>query len=212
MNLVRGSAAGFAATAVLLGATVVGCGSDKGSSPTSSASSSPAASSSTATSSSAPASSSTGASPSDYSSLLIKVSDIGPGAVVDGPPSLNPSGLTGVGQVFKNPDGARTIVDTVAVYTDPASAAQLIPVMKDELGKKITGTPQPIDVGSNGFMVVGVAADPAKQMEVSEVVFTEGKALVDLEFDCSLGNPTPNDVLIDLARKQDTAVKNGLPG
>jgi hypothetical protein len=78
--------------------------------------------------------------------------------------------------------------------------------------KKIDGTAQPVDVGSNGFMVAGVAADPSKQMEVSEVVFTEGRTLVDLEFDCSLGNPTPNDVLLDLARKQDAAIKSGLPG
>ena len=212
MDMVRGSAAGLAAVAVLVGAAVVGCGSDKGSSSTSTGSSSSTASSSSATSSSAAASSSASASPSDYSALLIKIGDVGPGAFVDGPPSLNPSGVNGVGQVFKNPDGARTIVDTIAVNPDPASAAQTIPAMKDELGKKITGTAQPIDVGSNGFIVVGVAADPAKQMEVSEAVFTEGKALVDLEFDCSLGNPTPNDVVLDLARKQDTAIKNGLPG
>jgi hypothetical protein len=87
----------------------------------------------------------------------------------------------------------------------------MIPAMKDELGRKITGAPQPVDIGSNGSMVAGVAADPSKQMEISEVVFTEGRTLVDLEFDCSLGNLTPNDVLLDLARKQDAAIKSGLP-
>ena len=90
-----------------------------------------------------------------------------------------------MGQTFRNPDGKRTIVDTIAVYPDPSGAAPMIPAMKDELAKKITGTLQQVDVGSNGFMVAGVAADPSKQMEVSEVVFTEGRALVDLEFDCS---------------------------
>jgi hypothetical protein len=55
-----------------------------------------------------------------------------------------------------------------------------------------------------------MAADPSKQIEISEAVFTEGSAVVDLEFDCSLGNPTPNDVLLDLAREQDAAVKKGL--
>ena len=144
--------------------------------------------------------------------MLIKPSDVGPDAFADGPPTANPSGVTGVGQVFKNPNGMRTIIDTIAVYPDPSGAAPMIPAMKDELTKKITGTPQPVDVGSNGFMVAGVAADPAKQMEISEVVFTEGRAVVDLEFDCSLGNPTPNDVLLDLARKQDAAIKSGLPG
>jgi hypothetical protein len=208
MNLVRTSAVGFAATAVFVGATVAGCGGDKGSSPSSTTSPSSATSSSTS------ASSSTGpaTAPSDYSNLLIKPSDVGPDATADGPPIPNPGGVTGVGQTFRNPEGKRTIVDTVAVYPDPSGAAGLIPPMKDELGRKIAGTPQPVDIGSNGFMVVGQAADPSKQMEISEVVFTEGRTLVDLEFDCSVGNPTPNDVILDLARKQDAAIKNGLPG
>ncbi len=61
-------------------------------------------------------------------------------------------------------------------------------------------------------MVAGRATDPAKQMEISEVVFTEGRAVVDLEFDCAPGNPTPAEVLLDHARKQDAAVKHGLTG
>jgi hypothetical protein len=111
--------------------------------------------------------------------LLIKPSDIGRQATADGPPIPNPGGLTGVGQTFRNPDGKRTIVDTIAVYPDPSGAAPMIPAMKDELGRKITGAPQPVDIGSNGFTVAGVAADPSKQMEISEAVFTEGRTLVD---------------------------------
>jgi hypothetical protein len=211
LNTVRASAVGLTATAMLVSATLVACGGDKGTSASSTASSSSATSSSAATSSSTTAGAAPPTGQTDYSSLLIKPSDVGPGAFVDGPPSANPGGITGVGQTYKNPDGKRTIADTIAVYPDAAGAAPMIPAMKDELAKKITGTPQPIDIGSNGFMVAGVAADPSKQMEISEAVFTEGRAVVDLEFDCSLGNPTPNDVLLDLARKQDAAVKNGLP-
>jgi hypothetical protein len=210
--MVRTSAVGLAASAMLVGATVVACGSDKGTPASSTASSSSATSSGAAASSSTTASASPSAGQTDYSSLLIKPSDVGPNAFVDGPPTVNPSGVTGVGQTFKNPDGKRTIVDTIAVYPDAAGAAPMIPAMKDELAKKITGAPQPIDVGSNGFMVVGVAADPSKQMEISEAVFIEGRAVIDLESDCTLGNPTPNDVFLDLARKQDAAVKKGLSG
>lgn len=212
LNTKRTPAAGLVAIAALITTSVAGCGGDHGSTAASTTSSS------SATSSGAPASSSTtaDASPSgpqpDYSGLLIKPSDVGPEAFTGGPPTSNPGGITGVGQVFKNPDGKRTIIDTIGVYPDVASAAPMIPAMKDELGKKISGAPQPVDVGTDGFMVAGAAADPAKQMEISEVVFTEGRALVDLEFDCSLGNPTPNDVLLDLARKQDAAIKAGLPG
>lgn len=200
MTKVRTSALGLTATAVLVGATVVGCGGDKN----------PAASSSAAASTPSAASPSAGA-PADYSNLLIKPGDVGPNATADGPPSQNPSGITGVGQVFKNPDGKRTIMDTIAVFPDPATAAQTAANMRDVVGKKVNGPQQPIDIGSNGFMVIGQGSDPANPMEIAEAVFVEGRAMVDLESDCVIGNPTPADVLLDLARKQDAAVKAGLP-
>ncbi|MBZ4541279.1 hypothetical protein GBP59_17870 [Mycobacterium avium subsp. hominissuis] len=200
MTKVRTSALGLTATAVLVGATVVGCGGDKN----------PAASSSPAASTPSAASPSAGA-PADYSNLLIKPGDVGPNATADGPPSQNPSGITGVGQVFKNPDGKRTIMDTIAVFPDPATAAQTAANMRDVVAKKVNGPQQPIDIGSNGFMVIGQGSDPANPMEISEAVFVEGRAMVDLESDCVIGNPTPADVLLDLARKQDAAVKAGLP-
>jgi hypothetical protein len=48
-------------------------------------------------------------------------------------------------------------------------------------------------------------------MEISEAVFVGGTAVAGLEFDCGPNNPTPIDILLDLARKHDAAVKNGLP-
>lgn len=210
MKKVRTSALGLAATAMLLGAAVVGCGEDKNSTASSGSASSPgSAPSSSPSAGAAPAS--PGA-PVDYSFLLIKPADVGPNATTDGPPSQNPGGITGTGQVFKNPDGKRTIVDTVAVFPDAAIAAQTAANMRDVVGKKVSGPQQPIDIGSNGFMVIGQATDPANPMEISEAVFVEGRAMVDLESDCVIGNPTPADVLLDLARKQDAAVKAGLPG
>jgi hypothetical protein len=196
MNTVGTSALSLAAAVVLLGATVVACGSDKGSSPTSTSSSTPAASSPSGA--------------QDYGKLLIKPADVGPNAFVEEPPTPNPSGVTGIGQVFKNPDGNRVIVDTIAVFPDAAAAMQTA-TNRDVVARKVTGALEPIDIGSNGFMVAGQSADPSRPMEISEVIFVEGRAVVDLEFDCVLGNPTPNDVLLDLARKQDAAVKSGLP-
>lgn len=206
MKTCRASAAGLAATAVVISAAIAACGGDKESAPDSSASSSAAASASASESSSADP-----AGASDYSNLLIKPSDIGPNATADGPPIPNPGGVTGVGQTFRNTDGMRIIVDTIAVFPDAAAAAAAVPAMKDAVAKKVTGEQQPADVGTDGFMVAGTSADPAKQMEISEIVFVQGRALVDLEFDSSPGNPTPNDVLLELARKQDAAVKEGLP-
>ena|SRR5689334_10476564 len=207
MNTVRTSALGLTATAVLISATVTGCGGDKGSTSSSGSASSSAASSTSSTSA-GPAS--PGA-PADYSNLLIKPGDVGPNATADGPPSQNPSGITGVGQVFKNPDGKRTIVDTIAVFPDTATATQTAANMRDVVGKKVNGPQQPIDVGTNGFMVIGQGTDPANPMEITEAVFVEGRAMVDLESDCVIGNPTPADVMLDLARKQDAAIKAGLP-
>lgn len=204
MTKVRTSAVGLAAAAMLLSAAIAGCGEDKNST----APSGPAASSSAAVSSSAP--SSPGA-PANYSSLLIQAADVGPHATADGPPSQNPGGIVGVGQVFKNPDGKRTIIDTIAVFPDAATADKTAANMRDVVGKKVSGEQQPIDVGTNGFRVIGQSTDPANPMEISEAVFVEGRAMVDMEFDCVIGNPTPADILLDLARKQDAAVKAGLP-
>lgn len=149
--------------------------------------------------------------PADFTSLLIQPSDVGPDAVADGPPSQNPSGITGVGQVFKNPDGKRTIVDTIAVFADTATATQTATNMKDVVRKKVSGQQQPIDIGSNGFMVIGQGTDPANPMEISEAVFVEGRTMVDLESDCVIGNPTPAQIMLDLARKQYATVKDNMP-
>jgi hypothetical protein len=150
--MVRGSAAGLAATAALVSATVVGCDSDKGSSATSTASSrSPASSTAAASSSTAEGASPSGAQP-DYSSLLIKPSDVGPNATADGPPTANAHGAPSVMQAFEN--GDYSVGDIIYVLADPASAAaQMIPTMKDELSKKVNGATQPIDVGSSGPML-----------------------------------------------------------
>jgi hypothetical protein len=145
----------------------------------------------------------------DYGSLLIKPSDIGPDATADGPPIANPGGTPGTGQTFKTSDGNRVVVVTIAVFPDAAAAAQIIQPMKDTIADKVDGQQKPVDVGSNGFMVEGPAKK--KSMEVSEVVFTQGRALVDLEYDSAPGNPAPSDAVLDVARKQAAAVEQGLP-
>ena len=160
-------------------------------------------------SSSATSAPSTTAAEADYSSLLIKPTDIGPDATADGAPIANPGGTTGTGQTFKTSDG-RAVVVTIAVFPDAAAAAAMIQPMKDAITDKVDGQQKPVDVGSNGFMVEGPAKK--KSMEVSEVVFTQGRALVDLEYDSAPGNPAPSDAVLDVARKQAAAVAAGLPG
>ncbi|WP_445166963.1 hypothetical protein ACTXG7_24555 [Mycolicibacterium sp. Dal123E01] len=155
-----------------------------------------------------PSAPSSAAAQGDYSSLLIKPSDIGPDVTANGAPGVNPGGVTGTGQVFETAD-RRDIIISIAVLPDAAAAAAMIQPMKDTIAEKVDGQQQPVDIGSNGFMVEGPAKK--KSMQVSEVVFTQGRALVDLEYDSALGNPAPSDAVLEVARKQAAAVAAGLP-
>jgi hypothetical protein len=206
--MVRTSATGLAVAAVLVGATVAGCGGGEEKSETSSPTAASSLSSAASTSPSAEASP-TGTQPMDYATLLIQPEDVGPDTVTDGPPIVNPSGVTGAGQTFKNPEGTQFVIDTVAVFDTPAAAADTIPHMKEAIAQKISGSPQPVDVGSDGFMVAGPSTDNTKAL--TEIVFTQGRAMIDLEFASAPNDPVPPEVAMDIARKQDTAVKDGMP-
>ena len=119
MKQISATAAGLAATTLVVGAAVTGCGGDTVPAPSSSATSSK--SSSPAMSSAAPTSSSGAA--QQYTNLLIKPSDI----VVPGDnfkllqtvPVPNPAGTSGL---FGNDAGSRTINDTIYVYADAGAA------------------------------------------------------------------------------------------
>ena len=43
-------------------------------------------------------------------------------------------------------------------------------------------------------------------------MFTEGKAFVSIDFESPANDPVPQDFVLDVARKQDAAIKAGLPG
>ncbi|WP_319434882.1 hypothetical protein [Mycobacterium sp. RTGN5] len=194
------------AVAAAVALAIAGCGGSDQSSPSTKESViSPAMTSAAASPSAA---SPTGAD-ADYSSLLIKPGDIGPDFTADGPPTPNPGGTTGTGQTYKNADGSRVVVVTIAAFPDAAAAAATIQPMKDAITDKVDGQQKPVDIGANGFMVEGPAKK--KSMEISEVVFTQGRALVDLEYDSAPGNPAPSDAVLDVARKQAAAVAAGLP-
>src|ERR1700680_2992514 len=89
--------AGLAATSMIVGVSIVGCGSNKSSTTSSSGSATSSASSSAA-------SSATVSAAADYTALLIKDSDIPlPGDTFTAqPPTQNPNGQPGVATVFSN--------------------------------------------------------------------------------------------------------------
>lgn len=195
--------------ALLAGAVVAGCGGEKSSSPTSATSTS--ASGSTSASSAPPASSSAPAQPSDYSKLLIKPTDINvPGdtfTLAQTLPMTNPSGTEGV---FMNQSGSRKIDDTIYVYPDAAAAAQALDAnVKGIQELSVKAPPTPADVGTGGQLAVGPSPDGTKSKGI--VMFTEGKVLVVLEFESAPDDPLQPDFVLDLARKQDAAIKAGMP-
>lgn len=207
MTMVRTCGVGVVVTAVLTVATA--CGSGKNSSPSSTASSTSAASSSSAastTSSTAPP----GSAPlADYTSLLIQASDVAANATTLKPPLQNPGGTAGVGVTFTNPGRTNTIDDLLIIFVDPAVATQAAKDRASDYSKYVTDAPQPFEVGTNGLIAVGLSPDKSKA--VTYLTFAEGRAVVDLEFDSAPNDPAPRDFVLDIAQKQDAAVKKGLP-
>jgi hypothetical protein len=198
--------AGLAATSMVVGVSVVGCAGNK-SSTTSSSGSATSAGSNSATSSSSSAAA------ADYTGLMIKASDITlPGDTFTGqPPIQNPNGQPGVAQIFSNQNDTRHVGDTILILPDPDQAVSELDLEKAALGDLVKGgNPAPAAVGTGGTMVSGTAPDGSKAVTV--LLFTEGKAFTNLEFDSPPNDPVPPQFVTDVGQKQDTAIKNGLHG
>jgi hypothetical protein len=209
-------AAGLAATTLVVGVAVTGCGSNKSSSPSSSNSSS-TSTSSASPSSAAPTSSSGAAQPSDYSNLLIKPTDIVvPGDTFNPPKNRSLTDpAPGIEGTFTNQSGSRTIIDSLLVYPDPGAAGRdrdsLTKSYVDPQSGAVKGaTPTPVDVGTGGTVIAGPSLDGSKAK--TSVIFSEGKVVALVEFESAPNDPVPADIALDVARKQDAAIKAGLPG
>jgi hypothetical protein len=208
MEVARVTLAGLTIATVAVGAAVTGCGgSNKATSPSASTTSSTPAASSAGPSAVSPPSP---GQPTDYSALLIRPSDIGEGITAPQPPVLNPNNATGVAQLFANADNSRRIGVTILIVADPTVAPAALDNTKGNYASKVSGTWQPVDVGSNGAMISGTSPDNSQAVTV--LLFSEGKALVNLEFDSAPNDPIDPGMAADIARKQDTAIKNGLRG
>ncbi len=196
--------AGLAATTMVVGVSLVGCGSNKSSTTSSSGSAASSAGSSAASSASSAAT-------ADYTALLIKASDITlPGdTFTAAPPIQNPNGQPGVAQIFSNQNDTRHVGDTILILPDADQAVSELDEEKAALGDTVKGgTPAPAAVGTGGTMVSGTAPDGSKAVTV--LLFTEGKAFVNLEFDSPPNDPLPPQFVTDVGQKQGTAIKNGL--
>jgi hypothetical protein len=165
-------------------------------------SSAPAKSGSPSPSASAPA--------TDYTKLLIAATDINaPFPFTGDPPINNPNGQPGVTQTFKNDDGSRVIKDTIQILADPAAAAGALNAAKTGQGS-IIKQPQTegAEVGTGGTTLLGNSPDGSKGVTI--LLFTEGRALVTLEFDGPTDSLAPPEFVTDVGNKQDAAIKKGL--
>jgi hypothetical protein len=187
MKLARKTFVAWVVAAIIGGAFTAGCGNDQKAAMPSSSNSQPAG----------------------YSALLIKPSDIGGDFNASQPPVQNPNGAAGVEVLFANPDNSRRIGDMISIAADPAAAASALGNAKNNYVDKVTGSWQPADVGSNGSMISGTSPD--KSQAVTVLLFTEGKALIKLEFAGAVNDPIDPGVATDIGHKQDAAIKNGLP-
>ncbi|BBY64575.1 hypothetical protein [Mycolicibacterium helvum] len=207
MKIAPTKTVGLVAAALLVGAAAVGCGSDdKGSSSSSSAASSSASSSSSAASETSSAAA-TAAPAGDYSNLLLKASDIDPSFVAS-PPETPPAGITGIGQTMSNAAQNQTITFQIMIETDPAAAVKRLDDAKSAVSKDVDGAPQPADVGDGGFIATGKSPDGSKA--ITEVYFTQGKAVTSVEFSSAPNDPVQNETALAIAKMQDTQIKNNL--
>jgi hypothetical protein len=198
--------AGLVVATTLAGVSMVGCSTN---------STSPTATSRSATStatSHGSSSTSAQAQPTDYARLLIQVSDINaPEVFTASPPEINPNAFATVATTFRNQDGTHVIYDSILIAPDPAAAARALESRKALAPQgTVHGAPVPIDIGTGGTTIAGPSPDGSKGVTV--LLFTEGKAFAELEFDGPPNVLVPPDFVTDVGQKQDAAIKNGLAG
>ncbi|QEN16247.1 hypothetical protein ACRDU6_29300 [Mycolicibacterium sp. ELW1] len=210
MKLAPAKTVGLVGAALLVGAAAVGCGSDDKGSESSSSSSSSSSSAASSSSSAASETSSAAAAPAgDYSKLLLKASDIDPSFVASDP-QINPNGVNGVVQSMTNPGKNETIVFAIVVSEDAAGALKALDSAKAELPKEVDAAPKPADVGDGGNGIIAAGKSPDGTKAITEVYFTQGKSLVNIEFSSAPNDPVQDETALAIAKMQDTQVKNNL--
>ncbi|MEV0672228.1 hypothetical protein [Mycobacterium sp. NPDC050441] len=167
----------------------------------------------------APTSSSSAAAPksakseaSDYSHLLLQAEDVSipPETFTARSSNVNPDGQSGASALFVNADDTRAIADTILIYPDAATASATLKQASAAVSTMVTGgQPQPVPVGSNGTVISGTAPDGKKA--VTLLMYTQGRAVVRLEFDSNPDDPVPPQTVAGVGRMQQIALRIGLP-
>lgn len=184
-----------AVATTLAGMSVAGCG-NRSNSPT------PASGSGATT---------THAAISDYTKLLIKASDIkAPDAFTAGPATKDPNGNQGATTTFTDQDHSHSIIDTIQILLDPEATANALDSAKAIHRESLRTKALNAEVGVGGVTISGLSEDHTKGVTV--LLFTEGKALVTMEFDGPSYALAPPEFVTEIGQKQDEAIKKGLGG
>jgi hypothetical protein len=199
----------FAALAALLVAGIGGC------TPSGSGSSSTAQSSAPTlpTVPYGPTTSKTSVAPAevDYPRLLLSAADLtdADDAFVERSRESNPGGTPGASAFFVNDADSRAIIVTFLVYPDATTATATLKQAAGTIPTLVAGgAPQPLAVGTDGVVVSGTSPDAGKA--VTLIFFTEGRALVRLEFQSATGDATTDQFVTDVAKMQHIALRVGL--
>ncbi|MGV0744398.1 hypothetical protein [Mycolicibacterium sp. XJ870] len=149
---------------------------------------------------------------SDYSHLLLQAEDVSipPDTFTARSTNINPDGQDGASALFVNADDTRAIADTILIYPDVATASATLQQAAAAVSTIVTGgVPQPSPVGSGGTVIAGTAPDGSKA--VTLLMFTQGRALVRLEFDSNTDDPVTPQMVASVGRMQQIALRIGLP-
>jgi hypothetical protein len=148
----------------------------------------------------------------DYRRLLLTAADLSDAedTFTERSQTPQPNGLPGASAFFVNDKDNRAISDTVLIYPDAAKATAALQQDAATLSTKVIGgTPKPVAVGADGVMVVGSYPDEDKA--VTLMSFTQGRAVVRLEFQSAKGDPTTDRFVTDVGKMQQIALRIGLP-
>jgi len=145
------------------------------------------------------------AQPGDFSTLPVDPNLITDSLAYNAAPAVyNPNGQAGIETVYTHRDGSRTITTTVLVLPDAQAATAALDGAR--AGLVANGTSQPAAVGSGGTMLTGMSPDGAKSVTV--LSFAEGNTATTIEFAGAPKDPAPSDLVLELGRKQDTAIRD----
>jgi hypothetical protein len=199
----------FAAAAVTLAVGLAGC---NGATPNAPAPGSlPGVAAPTSTSSTTP-SKSPQATAQDYTRLLLTAADLS-GAddtFTRRSQTPNPNGDTGASAFFVNDKDNRAITDTVLVYPDAAAATATLQKSTAAMTTTVAGgTPTPTAIGTDGVTISGTYPDQNKA--VTLMFFTQGRAVVRLEFQSAPGDATKDGFVTEVGKMQQIALRVGLP-